>query len=180
MKKKTYLLTLIIIVLFCCSSSKTENSNISAKYIKVADTYFDYIIKSDFTNAAKQFHYPPYYTKDQLEKDIKGVSVMLAYIEKEFGEVQSYKINKEKIQISEIYLYGGDFSYWQQHHWIYRINYRVQFKKEGEGFIRITFCDIIEKIQIQQVGYGLILSKPHANERFKEISDGYMKVLNKL
>jgi hypothetical protein len=144
---------------------------------KFSDIYFKLVNESKFVDAAKLFHYPPNYSKVELENDISAVSNGLNVLYEEFGHFKAYDTTIVHIQTVHVNIGGGDIPYWSKHPYSYKVYYPVIFEKEGFGFIIFRFCNINDKLEIRDVFYALPKSKENSGSRIQEIMMRMMSII---
>jgi len=130
-----------------------------------------FIKNEDFDNASKLFHFPDHYSKSELIDDRNSISETLKFFNYEFGKVLNEDIFYGSDSFYEVGIAGGNLEYWKNHSHFVKLNYRVEFEKEGEGYIGIFFCNISGFWQIRQVAYGLPFSRPDSKTRIMNIMD---------
>ncbi|MCL5773104.1 MAG: hypothetical protein M1536_01800 [Firmicutes bacterium] len=143
---------------------------------QIASEYFRLIQNDNFDDAAKLFHYPPEYTKQELANDLRAVSSVLKLFKQEFGQIQAAKISSNPDLYYSIGEEGGNVPYWQKHPTSYELTFEVNFEKEGPGYIVIDFCNINNKLEIRIVNYGLPASRPDSKNRIMDVEQKIMKM----
>ena len=174
MKKRVLSVTLILMVLLLIGTSHGQTVS-NDTLVNNAVQYFDFIRNNDFHSASRLFHYPGNYTKQELTDDMNTVSNLLAFLANEFGGVLNQNISEAPTSFYHVLVGGGDLPYWQKHPHSVKLTYKVDFEKEGRGYVRIRFCNISGKWEIRQVEYGLPTSRPDSRERIMTIMQKMMQ-----
>ena len=175
MNRQFCFLSLLIIfsILFVGSSSRAEEKD----PIEKATAFINYYNKKDFLGATKIFHYPPNYTAAELNEDKAAISKTLKMYYEEFGKIEHF----EKSDMPPLYYFhmigGGNLPYWQKYSDVYNVNLKVKFSREGEGYVTIVFCNILNKWEIRQVNYGLSADRIDAQTRLNSIKEKWQKMM---
>jgi len=142
---------------------------------RVAERYLESNKKGDAANAVKAFHYPVYFTSEQLNSEIDGISKVLAIITDKLGTLNSHKLNDSQILYRFLALQSASQEYWNKYPYFNGLVYDVQFSKKGKGYLVFRFSIIKDKLEIHSVLYGLPEDNPEAKMVFKEINDDIVK-----
>lgn len=180
--RKIYLLSIVLaIFILCFYISCTKKSPFDSKEKEeIAANFIGLIQNNDFSSASKLFHYPSDYSSDQLLEDRVGVSNFLEFFNEEFGAILRSKLTKSPHEFYHVSIFGGDVPYWQKYPKYTSLTYKVEFEKEGEGYLCIHFCDIDNKWEIRMVMYGLPKSLSNSEAKILEIGSKMMKMLQNL
>jgi hypothetical protein len=134
----------------------------------LASKFFSYMNQNNYIEAAKLFHYPPNYTTQDLEKDIKGVSGLLEALKESFGQISRVGVSKTGEKILSLQVGGGDIPYWKQHPQYLTLIFSSYFSKYGDGYITFTICNISKKFEIREVKYGLAATRANSAQLLQE------------
>ena len=168
MKPRQLILFVILISsLFVKITSAQEIDSAAIK--KLSKDFFTYMNDNNFKEAAKLFHYPPDYSKAELQNDITAVSKLLDLYSSELGNATLKDTTMIPTQIIHVSVGGGDMPYWSKQPTLFSMNYPVIFDKEGFGFVNINFCYINNKCEIREVFYALPQSRDGAELRMRKI-----------
>ena len=135
----------------------------------ITASFFQFMKDGQFDEASRLFHYPPGLTDQKLSQRRKTVATSLQLLQKEFGKVIHRQVTQPPGQVLSVTVTGGSIDYWEQHPQYSTSLLEVEFDKEGEGFLLVSFCDITGELQIRSVKYGLLLSRPGAKARIIEV-----------
>jgi hypothetical protein len=162
-----FLLILLIGILLCghITAQGTDGDVLEIKALE----FKSFFKNSDFDGASKLFHYPDYYTKGQLHRDMELVGGALRIVFDELGGIENFKKVTRWPSFYHVDVAGGDSKYWKQHPNHIRINFEVEFKEEGLGYFFIYFCKINDIWKISRVSYGLPASKKDSKKRTLEV-----------
>jgi len=168
MKESSVLLIITLILISFTPNSVTGQVPVSSLN-QIGSKYFELIKIRNFDSASQLFHYPKHYSKQERLNDLNFVSRMLNLVTEELGEITA----KSKLQTSAAYIdlviSGGDIPYWKKHPYSVRLEYDTRFKRDGNGYVIIFFCNIDNKWEISKVAYGLPASHPNSKNRILEI-----------
>lgn len=124
----------------------------------------------DFEGAAMMYHYPPNYTREELDQDIKAVTESLRIFNDEFGKFGPVKsLDEEKLYVN-IHATGGTHAYWDRQRQAMKIELETDFENFGPGFLVLQVVDIIGTLEIKAIAYGLPVSGDSV-ERIKQVGD---------
>ena len=155
MRKLTILIALILFFpfgdLLCANIQNKTTQDID----KLTTDFFKFIKANQFVSASKLFHYPNNYSREELVKEKKDVIETLRFLKNEFGAVTQLKISNSPSKVIGYGVSGASIKYWQKHsEFIFQI-FKTNFERIGKGYIRISYCKINNKWEIQGVEYGL-------------------------
>ncbi len=163
----------VIFILFVVSSAQAQEEILQEKATLFINNYNN----KDFFGATRLFHFPQNYTDKKLNEDKDAISKTLKMYFEEFGEITDI----EKSDIPPLYYFhmigGANLSYWQQYSDVSDIFYKVKFSREGQGYLTIVFCNILDKWEIRQVNYGLSADRLDAQIRMDNINKKWNKLM---
>jgi len=142
----------------------------SIKFVNTKNEYFKLISENNFEKASTLFHYPPSYTKTDLENDQSAVSKILKLFSSEFGNFQPYDTLNNNSETRYASIDGVDIPYWSKYPKTINITYPVKFNKEGFGYITFRYCFINNGWELRDTSYALPISRKDAASRIQEIS----------
>jgi len=145
-----------------------------------ANELFKLINENDFHEAAKLFHYPPSYSKNELEKDIAAVSKSLKLFSNEFGNFATIDTILGQQEIVHLSIGGGDIPYWSKYSRYLNMRYSVNFKIEGFGFLIIKYCNIKETLVIREVQYALPRFREGAAQKMQQVMMKLLQMHNQI
>ncbi len=131
--------------------------------------FFLFISQTNYTSAAELFHYPPEYSPEQRQRDLKGVALLLEAFTGSFGQISRTSISTKEAEIFYLQVGGGDLQYWQKNRETLSHVFQVDFSNYGNGFITFTICNLNQKYEIREVKYGLSASPNSSALLFKEV-----------
>lgn len=124
---------------------------------KLAVEFLKLTQNNQFKQAALLFHYPDIYSQKKKESQFRSVRDGLKKHKDKFGNI--IKIMK-KIPDADYLgsgVSGAEFDYWKQQKGDSpSIIFPCKFEKLNFGIIRITFCKIRDKYEIQSVDFSFI------------------------
>ncbi len=168
MRKLAILILLILLFPLVFSQYIKAQETIAHDINKITSDFFKFMKVNKFINASELFHYPNDYSNEVLVKEKRDVIGTLKLLKKEFGDVLQLKISKSSNKVIGYGVSGASIEYWQKHpEFTFQI-LKVDFEREGQGFIRISYCDIKNKWEVQGVEYGLPESE-YSKYRISEI-----------
>lgn len=174
MKKQfRHIYLLACFILFVVAPARTQEENLQEK----ATLFINYYNNKDFVGATKLFHFPQGYTTKELKEDKVAISKALKLYFEEFGEITK---SEKTVNPSQYYFHmigGGNLPYWQRYPDAYNLFYKVEFSREGKGYVVLVFCHILDKWEIRQVNYGLPADRPKSQERIISINQKFMKLV---
>ena len=135
---------------------------------KLTTDFFLFISEKDFVNTSKLFHYPPNYSEEEKEKDMKGVSMFLEALDNCFGKIEEPAIHNGKNKIISLQIGGGDIAYWKKNPNYLSIVFSVNFSNYGNGYITLTICNLANKFEIREAKYGLDSSLENSTKLLQE------------
>jgi hypothetical protein len=135
----------------------------------LASEFFSLMGKADFVSAARLFHYPPHYTPEERDADMRTVQRGLELFSREFGDTSRENIVDKPEAHHHVTVGGGDASYWKNYPSTARLVYDVQFGKEGSGYTVFSFCYIADKWEIRSAGYGLPMSREGSGQKIQSV-----------
>jgi hypothetical protein len=155
MRKLTILIALILFfssaIFLFANIQNTTTQDID----KITTDFFKFIKANQFESASELFHYPNNYSHEELVKEKKDVIGTLKFLKNEFGAVTQLKISNSPGKVIGFGVSGASIEYWQnQSEFIFQI-FKTDFERIGKGYIRISYCKINNKWEIQGVEYGL-------------------------
>jgi hypothetical protein len=141
-----------------------------------ATIFINYYNSKDFLGATSLFHFPADYTANELKEDKDAVSKTLNMYYEEFGRIASIE-RKDNVSLYYfVSIGGGNLPYWQKYPNTYNLFYKVNFSREGQGYVVLVFCNISDKWEIRQVNYGLPADRPESQERISGIFMKWVKL----
>ncbi|MEJ2618590.1 MAG: hypothetical protein P8Z35_26795, partial [Ignavibacteriaceae bacterium] len=145
---------LIVLILFFSSVSflyADIKNTITQDIDKITTDFFKLIKANQFESASELFHYPNNYSREDLVKEKIDVIETLKFLKNEFGAVTQLKISNSPGKVIGYGVSGASIEYWQKHaEFIFQI-FNTNFERIGEGYIRISYCKINNKWEIQGV-----------------------------
>ena len=175
--RKIILNCLMFVLSLYFISSAIAQEDPSAEINKLADQFFSQMQESKFEEAAKLFHFPPSYSHEERNHDIAAVARMLEFFSAEFGKSNSPHIDHSEALFWNLLAMGGDIPYWQANPTYLQIRFSVKFSKEGDGYVILQFCRIIDKWEIRAAAYGLPADRPDSKARITQLSQKMMEVM---
>ncbi|MGA1867043.1 MAG: hypothetical protein ACMUJM_00700 [bacterium] len=176
-KKILYIFSLVLllfgIVTYRCRGHTQENI-----LTEIASEYFKLIKNKNVNGASKLFHYPTDHTEQEIIKDMNVIGRSLQIFINEFGAVLRADLVETRDIFYHVSIGGGDLSYWKKHPNSINLTYKVKFKKAGQGYIDIMFCNINNKWDIRQVSYGLPQSRPDSKEYILDITQKIFQLIH--
>lgn len=156
MIQRIFLFILITIFLCSCNVTVKDNTTKISQHELLVRNYINNVNSGDYKNAAEYFNYPDYYSKEIKDKDVSGVSLSIKILTEEFGKIESHDIDDNKIKlIQNIFIGGGDLKYLKKHESDEFIRYKVKYSKAGQGYLKFTFINLNNNLEILKVDYGL-------------------------
>lgn len=131
------------------------------------------ILTEDFEGVAMLYHYPPDYTKDQLDADLHAVENSLKIFNEEFGKFGSVAPLDTGDLYVNIYATSASHQYWDKQEKAYKVELETEFKNYGAGYLVIQLIDIIGTLEIKAIAYGLPVSGESVG-RIKKVGEKMM------
>ena len=154
MKIRILIFTSLLLAILLQISSFAQKID-STKFIDTKNEYFKLLNENDFKKASTLFHYPPSYSKTELENDQNAVSKILKLFSSEFGNFQPYDTLNNISETRYVSIGGGDIPYWSKYTKTIKITYPVNFEKEGFGYIALRYCYINDEWELRDIWYAL-------------------------
>jgi hypothetical protein len=168
MRKLTLLIGLISFISFVHFVYANVQNTIAHDIDTITSDLFKFIKANQFASASELFHYPYNYSSEELVKEKRDVIGTLRFLKKEFGAVTQFKISNSPSKVVGYGVSGASIEYWQKHpEFIFQI-FKVDFERIGQGYIRISYCKIKNKWEIQGIEYGLQESE-YSKHKLSEI-----------
>src|SRR5262245_52987146 len=147
----------LLVATVCANADSQQERRLPPQQssIQVARTYMNCVVGEDYSCALELFHFPDSYSAVELESDRQAIRAALTLLAKELGRMRKKEESLVAPDVVFLSIDGGDLPYWEKHPKFQRFTFKVQFAKEGEGFIFIDVCQIDTALQIRQVHYGL-------------------------
>jgi hypothetical protein len=133
--------------------------------------------ESNFDQAAKLFHFPAGYSREERSHDTAAVARMLEFFSAEFGKPNSPHSDHSEARFWNLIAMGGDIPYWQANPTYLQTRFTVKFTKEGDGYVILQFCRIVDKWEIRAAAYGLPADRPDSKARIAQLSQKMMQVM---
>ena len=153
---KLFLNIFLLIFFFICPVSLNADNHIVSTQ-EIAVEFLNLLQNDQFKQAALLFHYPDIYSQKKRESEFKSVKKGLKRHKEKFGKI--IKILK-KIPDAEYLgsgVSGAEIDYWRQQKGASpSIIFPCVFEKIHFGVIRVTFCKIRDKYEIQSVDFSFI------------------------
>lgn len=146
--------------------------------IIITDKFLSNLQSNDIPNTANCMHYPDYFTKEQLEDEIRGISKILTIVNNKLGFIESYQLNDNPIFYKYLSLQNASQEYWNKYPVFNAIIYNVKYTKCGNGYIIFRFSILNEQLVINSILFGLPADKPEIESLFKELNDSIIKALS--
>ncbi len=146
-----------------------DQESVVTKLQSLSVEFFKHMVNSEYSEASGLFHYPLEYTSGKRSEQIVDVSKLLKILSEEFGVPSDFRANEASSPCYNVTVCGGDIQYWQEHPTFRQVPLEVVFSKESNGYIVILFSNILNKLEIRAVAYGLPAQRPGAEERIVEI-----------
>jgi len=107
--------------------------------LEAAETVLALLVSAKPESAAKLFHYPPSYSLDKRDDDIRGVAASLRVLSSEFGKPTEPTPHAEPATFFGVGVFGGDLNYWQAPSPFSSVThlYNLQYEKAGSGYLKI-------------------------------------------
>jgi hypothetical protein len=151
--------------------------NYDKEGIHIAERYLGTNKRGNTASMAKAFHCPDYFTSEQLNSELDGISRVLDIITDKLGTVESYKLNNSQIIYFFFALRSASQEYWNKHPYFNRLIYDVEYSDKGSGYLVFSFSTIKDEVVLSTILYGLPVDNPETEMVFKELNEK-MKELN--
>jgi hypothetical protein len=133
--------------------------------------------RGNFGEAAGMFHYPPFYSSEELIRDRAGVESSLSELSKLFGTFERVEPLQRSVSFYKLDIGSGDIGYWKKYPESVQVKYETRFSNEGEGFIILTVVRISEKLELRSVAFGIPAESPNAKERMGKIAEHMLNMM---
>lgn len=150
--------------------SYLQESDTKGLLNNTAQGFVKFIKSGALDSASTLFHYPSTYSPDDLSNDMRSVTGHLKLLSDEFGKIIKADRSDNPTLFRYVSVGGGDISYWQKYNLTFPVTYKVQFEKEGQGYLTFNFCSIDGKWRLRDVQFGLPESRPDSQKRIAEIT----------
>jgi hypothetical protein len=177
MKNRGLPIALAIFLLLPLVAAKADPTR--QELMSKASKYFILIKKKDFKGASNLFYYPPHYSQSRTLEDLNTVSKMLAVLTDEFGPIIKNEICETYNQsYYEVGVFGGDVSDYEKDkpHAI-ELTYKIEFEKEGSGFVIIGIWSKRNLSTIRYVSYALPVERPDTKDRLRMIMQKMVQII---
>ena len=154
MKLFLYLSLLIACFMFPLAINAGDK-NVSAQ--KLAGEFLRLTQNNQFERAALLFHYPDTYSTEKKESEFQSVRDGLKKHKDKFGNIIEILNHIPDEEFLGSGVSGAEFDYWKQQTGDSpSIMVPCRFEKLNFGIIRLIFCKIRDKYEIQSVDYSYI------------------------
>jgi hypothetical protein len=173
MMKRLFFVLVVSLLFVLPANAATINFNqLQAMLV----TCMKLIQTEDFEGAAMMYHYPPNYTEEELDTDIKAVTESLRIFSEEFGKFGPIKSLEEPKLYVNIHASGGTHVYWDKQRQAMKIELETEFENYGPGFLIFQVVDIVGTLEIKAIAYGLPVSGESV-ARIKKVGDRMMPLM---
>ena len=151
-KSLTVCISILLICSFHAFGQQEDHELISKKFLYLME-------QNSFKEAASLFHYPKDYTVEKKESEFKSVVGGLKRIKGWLGNLIQTLNYMPKAEFLGYGVSGADIHYWhKKQKKSPQIMIPCRFEKIDWSLIRITFCNIENRWEIQSVDYSFIKS----------------------
>ena len=148
-------ISLLLAYLTVPFSINADDQNVSTQ--KLAGEFLRLTQNNQFEQAALLFHYPGTYSAEKKESEFRSVRDGLKKHKDKFGNITEIVNNIPDEQFLGSGVSGAEFDYWKQQTGDSpSIMIPCRFEKLNFGIIRLIFCKIRDKYEIQSVDYSFI------------------------
>lgn len=156
--------TILTIIFFIIIPAGSISAQTQEVHQEIARKYLSYMSQNSFDKAAKLFHFPASYTQEKNESEFSSVKNSLERFKRTLGDIVQIVNYVPEGEFIGTGVSGAEIDYWSKNQkQSQQILIPCKFQKLEFGVIRILFCNIKNKFEIQSVDYSFIKS----NESFE-------------
>jgi len=119
---------------------------------------------------ATQYHLPEGMTADEAHAERQQLASTLARLAEGFGSPRGAELSEKSVAVHQVAVQGLSHDYWRDHDRYEPVIYKVDFAREGEGYLAFLVVVYGQRLQLRSVSFALPKDRPGAAERIDAIS----------
>jgi len=119
---------------------------------------------------ATQYHLPEEVPADKVQSERQQLASTLARLAEGFGSPGGAELSEKSVAVHQVAVQGLSHDYWRDHDRFEPVIYKVDFAREGEGYLAFLVVVYGQRLQLRAVSFALPKDRPGAAERIDAIS----------